>query len=456
MAVLDEAARSDIQGNILRAYGFRYGRYSILRIKDPAGARRLLSQLLDQNLIVSAATWDQDNKRTSAINVAFSHAGLAAMGVPAGTLATFPPEFIEGMPARAALLGDTGKDAPENWAFGRDPDRTHVFLTVSAKSPSAREEMLQKLLAALAAVGDALEVTHRLDVAALEHAGEHFGFEDGLGQPAIEGSGAPEYPGDGEPVPGGGWRPLKAGEFVLGYEGEGPCVTTPAAPFGLNGSFMVYRQLAQDVTAFRSFLRDQAAAVYGEAPDNVELLAAKLVGRWRSGCPISRSPERDDPAQGRDCNVNNDFRYADDEVGRKCPVGSHIRLMNPRDATITGATCTHRIVRRGVPYGPWLEEGAPDDGVERGVAFMAINASIHYQFEFLQREWGNKAEFAGLGTNDVDPLFGQRREGARFQLRRASGLPRSLELPRFVTLRGGGYFFIPSLSALRHLTDGAA
>ncbi len=459
MPVLNETERADIQGNILRAYGFRYARYSILRVVNPDGARRLLAALLKQNLILSAATWDKTkaNKPTSAINVSFTHAGLAAMGLSPEKLATFPREFIQGMAARADHLGDKGPDAPAHWAFGRDPADTHVFVTVCGLTPEAKDEMVAKLYAELAAVGPAVVVTHRLDVAAFPTHREHFGYADGIGQPSIEGSGEEEFPGAGTLTPKG-WVPLKAGEFVLGYVGEtGQALPVPGGTFGHNGSFMVYRQLAQDVPAFRAFLRSQAERVYhSDAPENVEKLAAKLVGRWRSGCPLSRSPDQDDPAQVKDWKLNNNFSYADDPKGQKCPIGSHIRRMNPRDAEITGLARTHRIVRRGLPYGPQLPEGAPDDGVERGVAFMAINASIEHQFEVLQRDWANNCEFAGLDAADVDPLVGERKEGARFRLLDNEGKTRRMHLARFVTLRGGGYFFIPSLSALHALAEGTA
>lgn len=459
MAVLNETERGDIQGNILRAYGFRYARYSILRVVNPAGARRLLANLLRQHLILSAATWDRQkaSQPTSAINVSFTHSGLAAMGLSAEKLATFPAAFAEGMAARAAQLGDQGPDAPENWAFGRDPADTHIFVTVCGLTPEAKEEMVAKLYAELATVGAAVTVTHRLDVAAFPTHREHFGYADGIGQPSIEGSGETEFPGGGT-LTENGWVPIKAGEFVLGYEGEtGAILPVPGGSFGHNGSFMVYRQLAQNVPAYRAFLQAQAERVYHAAtPENVEKLAAKLVGRWRSGCPITRSPDKDDPAQVKDWNLNNNFSYAADPKGAVCPIGSHIRRMNPRDANITGLARTHRIVRRGLPYGPQLPEGAPDDGIERGVAFMAINASIEHQFEVLQRDWANDCEFAGLDAEDVDPVVGERKEGARFRLVDDAGKTRRMKLDRFVTLRGGGYFFLPSISALHALAAGTA
>ncbi len=220
---------------------------------------------------------------------------------------------------------------------------------------------------------------------------------------------------------------------------------------------MAYRKIEQDVPAFRAFLRAEAERLYGSAaPENVELLAAKLVGRWRSGCPLALSPQRDDPALAEKWGVNNDFRYATDPRGAVCPLGSHIRRMNPRDglpADTATLVKTHRIVRRGLPYGDWLDEGNVEgDGKPRGIAFMAVNASLAYQFELVHEDWTNSGEFAGLDAQDVDPLSGEPREGSRFRIPQASGLAKRIfNLPRFTTLRGGGYFFIPSMTALRFI-----
>ncbi|MGH9373010.1 MAG: Dyp-type peroxidase, partial [Vicinamibacterales bacterium] len=219
--------------------------------------------------------------------------------------------------------------------------------------------------------------------------------------------------------------------------------------------FMVYRKLEQHVPAFRAFLAKQAERLYGEASEeNIELLAAKLVGRWRSGCPLVKSPSADDQALAADWDRNNDFGYAVDAVGAMCPYGSHIRRMNPRDGRAGEALVrTHRIVRRGLPYGSWLEPGT-EDPEERGVAFMAINASIRYQFEFLQTEWVNSGEFADLSRNDVDPFAGVRRDASRFRIPGADGPPKNIfDLPEFVTTRGGGYYFIPSITGLRFIAE---
>jgi Dyp-type peroxidase family len=220
-----------------------------------------------------------------------------------------------------------------------------------------------------------------------------------------------------------------------------------------NSSYLVYRKLQQHVPEFRAFLAKQADRLYGEASEeNRERIAAKLVGRWGSGCPVALSPDADDEALAKDRDHNNNFGYAADASGARCPHGSHIRRMDPRDGlSEDGLVRTHRIVRRGLPYGSWLQPGTNGTG-ERGVAFMAINASIQYQFEFLQAEWINNGEFAKLSRNDVDPLAGEPRTGSLFRIPHHQDPPKRIfDLPRFVTLRGGGYSFIPSITAMRFI-----
>jgi Dyp-type peroxidase family len=443
----------DIQGNILRAYGFPFATYEVLRIVDRAGARRLLTSVLDQQLVTSAQTWDPDCKPGVALNVFLSWPGLVAMGLPQSSLDSFPEEFRQGMPARAKRLCDVGRNAPATWEFGNDPERNHVFFALYGRTREDRERMLDTLRRELTSVGSAVEVTHRIDAERLETHREHFGYADGIGQPSITDAGVAVYPGEGTLL-NGKWESLAAGEFVLGYPGETgfPIPTPQPEALGLNGSFLVYRLLEQHVAPFRKFLADQASRVYQDAR-KAELVAAKLVGRWRSGCPIALRPEEDDLALAADPRENNNFGYSADPEGLACPFGSHIRRMNPRDGRIGDTLVrTHRIVRRGLPYGPPLPEGAPEDGQRRGVAFMAINASIRYQFEFLQNEWINNGEFTGLSKADVDPIAGEPREGSRFRIPLPGGkLKNIFELPAFVTLKGGGYYFIPSLSGLRFI-----
>ena len=211
---------------------------------------------------------------------------------------------------------------------------------------------------------------------------EPFGYRDGISHPAVEGSGIPGT-NPGEP-------PHKAGEFVLGYHDETggslPPIPQPEV-LGRNGTYVVFRKLHQRVAEFRRCLKANAATSEEE-----ELIAAKMMGRWRSGAPLSACPLHDDPELAR----SNDFGYGDDAIGYKTPPASHIRRANPRDAAVAGVVRLHRMIRRGTAYGPELPEGVlDDDGVDRGLMFAFVGAHLGRQFEFVQSEWINGGDFLG-------------------------------------------------------------
>ena len=225
-----------------------------------------------------------------------------------------------------------------------------------------------------------------------------FGFKDGIGQPAVEGSGIPgSNPKE---------RPIKAGEFILGYPdetGSVPPMPTPEV-LGRNGTYVVFRKLHTRVAAYRQYLRAKAASREEEA-----LLGAKMVGRWQSGAPLALAPDQDDPELGADPKRNNDFGYGDDLRGFKCPAGAHARRANPRDALDDEGSVDvrlHRMIRRGTSYGPMLPDGVlEDDGVDRGIIFVFAGAHLKRQFEFVKTQWLNDGIFIGAPT-EKDPLVG--------------------------------------------------
>jgi deferrochelatase/peroxidase EfeB len=283
----------------------------------------------------------------------------------------------------------------------------------------------------------------------------HFGYRDGFGQPTIEG-GLPALLPDGVPA-------APAGEFLLGYPSQYQDFTYPVPQeIGLNGSFVALRILEQDVAGFERFLAD-AARQSGLDP---ELVAAKLCGRWRNGAPLALAPTADAAAAVRVDQLNR-FDYAptdavpdavDDRRGYRCPVGAHIRRMNPRSSTVAGNSgLKRRIVRRGLPYGPPYDPAQPDDGKRRGLLGLFIGVSLQDQFEFLMSDWANKGTFAPGLRDTRDPILGDIAASTGTFLVPVEGQRQPIVLTglsRFVTCRGAAYGFLPSVTALRQLAAG--
>ncbi|MBV1796109.1 hypothetical protein [Siccirubricoccus sp. G192] len=444
----------DIQGMALRAYRFPFGRHHLFRLAEAGAARAWLGRIAGQVATVAAVDREPDHT----LNLALSWQGLMALGLPEQSLQSFPEAFRQGMAARAARLGDTGGNAPEHWDAPFGSGDAHLLATISAATAEARSGAAEALLASLPPAG--LDLIDSLDVALLPGPDgrpvpvEHFGYRDGIGQPSIEGSGIDAIRGQGTAGAGGAWRPLKPGEFVLGQPDETGEIAAGPQPeaLGRNGTYLVLRKLHQHVARFRAFLRTSAADAAEE-----ELLAARLMGRWRSGTPLAVSPGGDDPAAAADAARNNDFSYAEDLKGVACPLGAHIRRMNPR-AGLSGpagaSVNRHRVLRQGLPYGTALPAGAiADDGAGRGAVIILINADIARQFEFVQKVWTNDGDFAGLG-GEKDPIIGANDGTGSFTIPR-SGQPRRRipSLPAFVSTRGGEYFFLPGIRALHHLAS---
>ena len=431
----------DIQHILLTRAPSMTGRYEFLSFSDSAGARAWLSVIKDtvHSTAAMRATVDKDKRW---VTVAFTWKGLRALGLDEASLSSFPEEFKQGMPARAEMLGDTGVNAPGHWVGGLGSPDLHAIAILFARDEPERLRCVgehDKLVAACKGV----KVLSVLDLNAsppFNYAHDHFGYRDRLSQPVIEGSGE-------EPTPGSG-APLKAGEFILGYPDEFGVTAINPQPKMLarNGSYMAYRRLEEHVGKFREFLRQ-----HGDTPEEQELIAAKLMGRWRSGAPLVLSPDKDDPALAADMQRNNDFNYGEmDPHGYAVPLGSHARRMNPRD---TAANINRRrMIRRGATYGPALPDGAPDDGVERGIAAFVICGSLIRQFEFAQNVWANDRNFHELG-NERDPVIGNQDGTLEFKIPKRPIRKTITGLPAFTTVKGGAYFFLPGLRALGYLAS---
>jgi Dyp-type peroxidase family len=431
----------DIQAGALHERPSPYvGTYLLLSIRDRDDGRALVRRL---HRIVDAAGAVGGSGEAS-LTVAFTYHGLRALGVPQASLDSFAPEFREGMAARAELLGDTGESGPDHWEKPLGTADVHVAIAVLTSDEGTLQAIAERARKAHAEL-PGVELIWRQDCYQLATGRTSFGFKDGIGQPAVEGSGRPSTnPHE---------RPLKAGEIILGYPdetGELPPMPTPEV-LGRNGTYVVFRKLHTKVAAYRRYLRDRAATRVEQ-----ERLGAKMVGRWQSGAPLALSPDQDDPELGGDAGRNNDFGFGDDPRGFKCPVGAHARRANPRDALDHEGSVDvrlHRMIRRGTSYGPMLPDGVTeDDGIDRGIIFVFAGAHLKRQFEFVKTQWLNDGIFIGA-PSESDPLVGPHHDSRSFTIPQRPIRRRLQDLPPFVVTRGGEYCFAPSLSALRWLGD---
>jgi deferrochelatase/peroxidase EfeB len=487
---------ADVQGLVRFGYGhLKSASYSLLRIKNAAAARAWLRSALQSNAITTALK--RSRPPTTALNVAFTASGLKELGLPEVIINGFSNEFIAGMTqeSRVRQLGDVGENTPYGWDWGYAEKEPHLVVMFFSEKEGF-DAFVQNSRGA--AWQEAFHEIDSLPTSDLDGV-EPFGFADGISQPEIDWGQQRES----KDVQLEYTNMVALGEFLLGYRNEygkfteRPLLEADATTnellaaldepgrkdLGRNGTYLVMRQLGQDVRKFWQFIDKQAG---GDAAER-DKLAAAMVGRKTDGEALV--PIRNEPIPGIDEKQasKNQFTFDDDPAGAHCPFGAHVRRANPRNAdfpewpantfkkliTILGfgpnrfrydlmsSVRFHRILRRGREYGPSLKllealGPAPPDDPPRGLNFICLNANISRQFEFLQNAWIANTKFAGL-TQESDPLLGIREPLSgcpvtnKFTIPSNNGLGRSVStLPQFVTVRGGAYFFLPSLRALRY------
>lgn len=433
-------ALDDIQALILRSRPVPYfGTVAIFEIDDATQAKSILKELLP--LITSAQNWHQNED--ASVTLTFTYKGLGKIGLPKESLDSFPESFREGMKNRATFLYDVGVNDPKNWEKDFKYDNIHVAAAIIANN---EEDWKNKLLEFKSKIekNKGLKLLKSHNFGTTEEVKNVFGFRDGISNPEIEGSGIDTPPGFD--------RPLKAGEFILGYPGEGDITKPYPKPdiLGKNGSFMIFRKYQSQVADFNKYIQENS-----RTPEEGELLAAKMVGRWRSGAPLVLAPEKDDKELGDDPNKNNNFSFKNDAFGKKCPFSSHIRRMNPRDSKtfVLEDERLHRIIRRSVTFGDIVPpDVTKDDGKERGQYFMGISANAMGTLEFLQKQWANDGNSQNLGT-EKDPMIGVQDSEGLFTMPADPLVKRYRGLQTFNIVKGGEYCFIPSLSALRWISE---
>jgi deferrochelatase/peroxidase EfeB len=475
---------ADIQGFILRGYRMPMVRHFLLTVGVPAEARKLLGRFVsgderDAPQITTAEDWhvgfepgpedkltDKPRRKPDyCLNLGITWPGMLALEiknrVPAISFKSFDA-FVAGAAERAALVGDTGPGGPQNWIgeFGTGSD--HLLVTLHAISPEALA-IYSDRLCALFAEGDALREISRADGMALTEMKDgkpvftsrvHFGYTDGISMTTIRG-GPERYRPDHQ-------QPCEPWLFVLQDEAENYILPEPRE-LGLNGSFAVFKIIKTDVVGFEDFLQSNKDKI------DPELLAAKMCGRWRNGVPLALSPETDSPAGGIPLDQLNNFEYVNadgsgDPKGLRCPVGAHIRRINPRGQPVTGqgqpggSNVTHRLIRRGMPYGPIYDPKQPYDGIERGLLGYFINSSIENQYEFVLGQWVNDSEYAGavrLHPQSKDPLIGtQDPAESIFVAPQPDGNPpiKITGFSSFITTKAAAYCFLPSITALKFIS----
>lgn len=443
---------NDVQGFIHHPYQYPLVRYLLYKFPNRDSGRQFLTFLAP---LVTHAAIALNPKPVTLLNVGVTFQGILALGVAPEVAAHFPADFKD--KPNPVVMGDFGDNVPEFWWNQRfSTSDIHLIVYLFALNRSGLEDLTAKVHSAAVGLVE-LRPTRSgepIDAGAISNVpGElHFGYRDGISQPDVRWGDDPGEPGT-----------IDFRHFLLGYstqsipssptKGYSPS-SAEAERLVRNGSYAVFRWIYQDVARFSKFLANEGPRAFPElrAQDAQEKLAAKLLGRWRNGSPLMKSPDAPDAATAN----ANDFAYADDPEGLRCPVSAHVRVTNPRDQQLEAVEVAlggvPRVIRRGAPWGPKLE-GSHDDGVERGLVGVFLCASIQAQFYKLA---------AWMKQNSFSPVFREQRAQDFLASRTVPdaspvfNIPdpvgdRRVTLPDFLQTRGTAFFLVPSPSGIRTL-----
>ena len=458
----------DIQGMITRGYGkLQETAYLFLEVTKAENTKAWMQDIL---LLVDSA--EIDHKMEKTLHLAFTARGLPAIGLDAENCAKFPVPFREGIVTenRSRILGDYGDNNPKKWRWGANSDELHMVLILHAKDKAAMTTFLKEERARIEH-SDGLRIIKETTGFLPEDGKEHFGFHDGISQPVIKGSGRP----------GPEMDLVATGEFLMGYKNEhNQYPYTPLLEvnqgnssllkddtagsgkknLGHNGSFMIFRTMEQHVEEFWEYMSENSKDEDGTHNEDAKIkLASKCIGRWPSGASLVNFPDKDPGGSV----ANDDFGYADkDPDGKRCPFGSHLRRNNPRDVfrwynkkQSLKISKRHRIIRRGRNYK--IPAATENDKSELGLQFICFNANIELQFEFIQHAWANNNQLRHL-SNDIDNIIGvppeddPNKEKGQFTIQADPVNEFVDNWKPFVTIRGGEYFFFPSITVINYLT----
>ncbi|WP_274564772.1 Dyp-type peroxidase [Streptomyces spiramyceticus] len=474
---------TEIQGDVLAGFKKDHVQLLFLKFDDAMRARTWLRRLKPRiattrqvaafNAAFSEArrnTGGDDPRALTAVwrSVSFTYGGMRTLTgkepFPETSDGTTQHAFKQGSAVRAGMLGDTGESSPENWLFGdSNAQPVHAVLTIAA-------DKVEELRSALAQERQEASI-HKVVIIFEQDGGtlagdrrgkEHFGFKDGISEPAVKGFDPPDPERPEWKKGSPGTRIVPAGEFVIGEETV--CGTPSGLPdWAKNGSFHVVRRLSQDVPGWwaqiGARLKELKASKAVPPEATTEWLAARMVGRWRSGTPVAKCPHADMSSDPESANDNN-ISFANDLEGEITPLFSHLRLTNPRDGLAlkkgdtpvpeNGKLDARRIMRRGIPYGlPFDPAGAAGHGPDaaRGLVFVSYQADLVSQFEFIQKDWVNDTNFPERRPKvGADPMIGVTTD--------VTFVGKQVRFEQFVRTEGAVYAFTPSLSTLDRLADG--